>query len=74
MAISKTLNVRLPQELQKELLSLSKQEHVPISTLVRDSIKEFLTIRKFKRLNKQASYYARRAGYMTEEDVLNIPS
>ena len=69
MAVSKPLNVRIPQQVQKELESISRREHVPISDLVRDSLREFLAVRKFRQLRKTVSAYAQKAGFLTDEDV-----
>ena len=72
MSISKLINVRVPVDLQKELLELSRREHVPVSDLVRDSLREFLAVRKFRRLSKDVRGYARKAGLVTDEDILGL--
>jgi hypothetical protein len=72
MAISKLINVRVPAALQKELQDLSRSEHVPVSELVRDSLKEFLAVRKFRRLSKDVKAHARKAGFVTDEDILGL--
>ena len=72
MSISKLINVRVPSALQKELQELSRSEHVPVSELVRDSLREFLAVRKFRGLSKNARPYARKAGYVTDEDILRL--
>jgi Arc/MetJ-type ribon-helix-helix transcriptional regulator len=66
---SKPLNVRIPEQLQKELEGLSRREHVPVSDLVRDSLREFLAIRKFRQARKAVRGFARSAGFLTDEDV-----
>lgn len=72
MSVSKLINVRVPETLQKELQDLSRSEHIPISDLVRDSLREFLAIRKFRRLSKDVKNYARKAGFVTDEDILGL--
>ena len=72
MSISKLINVRVPAGLHKELKDISRSEHVPISELVRDSLREFLTVRKFRRLSKEVRGYARKAGFVTDEDILGL--
>lgn len=72
MSISKLINVRVPVELQRELQELSRSEHVPVSDLVRDSLREFLAVRKFRRLSKGVRGYATKAGLVTDEDILGL--
>lgn len=72
MSISKLINVRVPAKLEKELKDLSRSEHVPISELVRDSLREFLSVRKFRRLSKEVRGYARKSGFVTDEDILGL--
>lgn len=72
MPISKLINVRVPATLQKELQNISRSEHVPISELVRDSLREFLAVRKFRRLSKEVRGFARKAGYVSDEDILGL--
>ncbi len=72
MSISKLINVRVPGTIQKELQELSRSEHVPISELVRDSLREFLAVRKFRSLSKNIRAHARKAGFVTDEDILGL--
>ena len=72
MPISKLINVRVSSELQKELQDLSRSEHIPVSDLVRDSLREFLAVRKFRRLSKEVKGYARKSGFVTDEDILGL--
>jgi hypothetical protein len=74
MSISKLINVRVPAGLQKELQDLSRSENIPISELVRDSLREFLAVRKFRKLSKEVRGYARKAGIVTDEDILGLKS
>lgn len=72
MPTSKLINVRVPVSLQKELEQLSRNEHVPMSNLIRDSLREFLAVRKFRALSKGVRGYARKAGFITDEDILGL--
>ncbi len=74
MSVSKLINVRVPLLLQQELTELSRSEHVPVSDLIRDSLREFLAVRKFRRLSKDVRGYARKSGYVTDDDVLGLRS
>ena len=70
MPISKLINVRVPVGLQKELQEVSRREGVAVSDLVRDSLREFLAVRKFRKLSQEARGYARKTGFVTDEDLL----
>jgi len=72
MPVSKLINVRVPSALQKELQDMSRSEHVPISDLVRDSLREFLAVRKFRKLSKEVRAYARKTGFVTDEDIMGL--
>ena len=72
MSTSKLINVRVPLPLQKELERISRSEHVPMSELIRDSLREFLAVRKFRRLSKNVRGYARKAGFVSDDDILGI--
>jgi len=72
MSISKLINVRVPATLEKELKELSRTEHIPISELVRDSLREFLAVRKFRKLSKDVRGYARKAGFVIDDDILGL--
>jgi hypothetical protein len=65
----KTLNIRIPNELRLELQAISKSEHVPLSDLVRESLREFVAIRKFRRLRKKILPIAEAQGLLTDDDV-----
>ena len=49
----KSLNVRIPEGLQKQLLNISKREHIPLSDLVRESLRQFVAVKRFRQLRKQ---------------------
>lgn len=67
--MSRTLNIRLPEELRSELMALSKEEHKPFSDLVRESLREFLAVRRFRRLRRKVLPFAEAQGLLTDEDV-----
>lgn len=71
---SKTINVRIPAELQKELLVISRQEKIPVSDLVRESLHEFLAVRRFRQLRKQTLSFAEVQGLGSDEDILRLKS
>lgn len=67
--MNRVVNIRLPNDLRAELAALSKDEHVPLSSLVRESLREFLTVRRFRRLRAKTLPFAEAQGLLTDEDV-----
>ena len=69
-----TLTIRIPGKLRSDLVRLSKDEGVPLSTLVRRSLARFVLLQRFERARAASIPYAWAAGYLTEEDILKIDS
>ena len=69
-----SITVRLPKELQSQLKRVSREENVPISDLVRESLQRFLTVRRFRRLRNQTLPFAEARGLLTDEDVFRAMS
>ncbi len=70
----KPLNVRIPADLQKQLMDISKREKIPVSDLVRESLQEFVAIRRFRQLRKQVLPFAEAQGLVADEDILRLKS
>ena len=71
---SKLINVRIPAQLQKKLQEISRQEKKPVSDLVRESLREFIAVRRFRQLRKQVLPFAEAQGLVTDDDILNMKS
>lgn len=69
-----SLTVRLPGSLQKELRALSKAEKIPVSDLVRESIRTFVTLRKFRHLRDKVLPFAEAQGLLTDDDFFQAIS
>jgi predicted transcriptional regulator len=67
--MNKTLNIRIPNDIRAELSALSREEKKPLSDLVRESLREFLVVRRFRRLRGKALPFAEAQGLLTDEDV-----
>ena len=65
----KSLNVRIPEDLQKQLFVISKREHIPLSDLVRESLRQFVAVRRFRQLRKQILPLSEAQGFLTDDDV-----
>ena len=67
--MNKSLNIRIPNDIRAQLSALSREEKKPLSDLVRESLREFLVIRRFRRLRGKVLPFAEAQGLLTDEDV-----
>ena len=72
--MDQTLTIRIPKELKKELEEISKIEQKPVSDLVRDSVRRYIAIQRFRRLRNMVLPFAEAQGILTDEDVYKIIS
>ncbi len=72
--MKRTLTIRIPDGLKKDLQDLSIAESKPVSDLVRESISRYVAIRKFRRLRNQTLPFAEAQGLLTDDDVFRIIS
>lgn len=66
-----TITISLPESVRTELDNVSKQEGVSRSDLVRESISDYLFVRKFRRLRKTMVAKASQRGIHTDQDVFD---
>ena len=69
-----TLTVRVPNELRADLQEISSRQHVPVSDLVRESIRRYVAIERFRSLRKRSLPFAEAQGLLTDEDVFRAIS
>jgi predicted transcriptional regulator len=67
--MQKTLTIRLPEDVRKNLQELSKSQHVPVSELVRESIKKYIAIQQFRRVRSKVLPFAETQGLLTDDDI-----
>jgi predicted transcriptional regulator len=72
--MNQTLTIRIPKELKKELEEISKIEQKPVSDLVRDSLRRYVAIQRFRQLRNMVLPFAEAQGILTDEDVFKIIS
>ena len=72
--MKETLTIRLPEDLRKELVKISKAEEKPISDLVRESLRRYIAIYKFRKLRQRTLPFAEAQGLLTDEDVFQAIS
>lgn len=63
------LTLRLPDELKKDLETISKQEKRPLSQLIRESVERYVAVRQYKRLRRKVLPFAESQGLVTDEDI-----
>jgi len=72
--MSQTITIRIPDDMRHELEELSKAEHKPVSDLVRDSLRKYISVHKFRQLRNMTLPFAESSGILTDEDVFDIMS
>jgi len=72
--MSQTMAVRIPNELREELKEISKKEGIPVSDLVRESLKKYVLLYRFRKLREMVLPFAEAQGILTDEDVYKLIS
>ncbi len=67
--MNQTLTIRIPDQLREELQEISKAEGKPVSDLVRDSLKRYIAIYRFRKLRNMVLPFAEAQGILTDEDL-----
>ena len=74
MSYMNTLTVRIPDELRADLQEISSRQSVPVSDLVRESIRRYVAIERFRALRRRTLPFAEAQGLLTDEDVFRVIS
>ena len=69
-----TLTIRLPNELRSDLQKLSQEQNKPVSDIVRESIRRYVAVEKFRALRKKVLPFAEAQGFLTDEDIFRAIS
>jgi predicted transcriptional regulator len=64
-----TLTIRLPDELRDHLQKLSAEQNKPVSDIVRESIRRYVAVERFRALRKRVLPFAEAQGFLTDEDI-----
>jgi len=72
--MSQTMTVRIPDELRKNLKKISQMQGVPVSDLVRESLKKYVLLYRFRKLREMVLPFAEAQGILTDEDVYKLIS
>ncbi|MDE3225247.1 MAG: ribbon-helix-helix protein, CopG family [Nitrospirota bacterium] len=66
-----TVTISLTEETRKELDAIAKREGVSRSDLIRESLRDFLFVRNFRRLRETMMAKAKAKGVYTDQDVFD---
>ncbi|MFZ1936677.1 MAG: hypothetical protein WCB27_11540 [Thermoguttaceae bacterium] len=69
-----TLTIRIPDELRADLLEISSRQNMPVSDLVRESIRRYVANERFRALRKRTLPFAEAQRLLTDEDVFRAIS
>ena len=69
-----TLNIRIPDEMKRQLDELSRRQHRPASDLVRESLRRYIAVEQLKQLRRSSAPLAEAQGYITDEDIFRAVS
>lgn len=69
-----TLTIRLPEELKADLKKISESEDKPVSDIVRESLRRYIAVTKFRALRRRVLPFAEAQGLMTDEDIFEALS
>ena len=69
-----TLTIRIPDKLRTDLKKISREQKKPVSDVVRDSVRRYVVIEKFRALRKKVLPFAEAQGFITDEDVFKAIS
>ncbi|OGQ34594.1 MAG: hypothetical protein A3F16_06765 [Deltaproteobacteria bacterium RIFCSPHIGHO2_12_FULL_43_9] len=74
MKLKPVITFRLSKELIKELQSICASEDRSASEIIREAIKRYLAIYKFRTLRNKVLPFAEAQGVLTDEDVFKLIS
>lgn len=64
-----SITVRIPKDLRTQLEAISREEKLPVSDLVRKSLRRYIAILRFRKLREKVLPFAEAQGLLTDEDV-----
>ena len=64
-----TLTIRLPEDMRTILNNISKEKQQPVSDIVRESIRKYVSIYQFRKICNKVLPFAEAQGLLTDEDI-----
>lgn len=72
--MSNIISIRLPEDLRKDLQEMSRNESRTVSDLIRESLKKYIVIYRFRKLRDMVLPFAESQGILTDEDIFKLVS
>ena len=69
-----TLTIRLSDRLRQDLRKLSRERRRPAGEIVRESLRRYIAVERFRSLREKALPFAEAQGLLTDEDVFKSVS
>lgn len=69
-----TLTVRLPEGMRNELNQLSREQNKAVSDIVRESLRRYIAVEKFRSMRGKILPFAEAQGLLTDEDIFKALS
>ena len=69
-----TLTIRLPEALRSELDKLSRDENKAVSDIVRESLRRYVAVERFRAIRRKILPFAEAQGLLTDDDVFKALS
>jgi metal-responsive CopG/Arc/MetJ family transcriptional regulator len=66
-----TITISVPEKMKSELEKLSRADGVSRSDIVRESLRDYLFVRRFRSMRKSMVSKASRNGVYTDQDVFD---
>ncbi len=64
-----TLTIRLPDELRNDLDEISREENKAVSDIVRESLRRYIAVEKFRSVRRKILPFAEAQGLITDDDI-----
>ena len=69
-----TLTIRLPDDLRSELDRISRDENKAVSDIVRESLRRYVAVERFRAVRRKVLPFAEAQGLLTDDDVFKALS
>ncbi|MDZ7759130.1 MAG: ribbon-helix-helix protein, CopG family [Desulfovermiculus sp.] len=69
-----SLTVRLPEGMKNELNQLSREQNKAVSDIVRESLRRYIAVEKFRSMRGKILPFAEAQGLLTDEDIFKALS
>lgn len=64
----------MPDDLRADLQKLSQEQNKPVSDIVRESIRRYVAVERFRALRRKVLPFAEAQGFLTDDDVFKAIS